>query len=143
MKKLLTISVLLITKSAFAGVFSDAKLEDLAKKYGRAEISITKSAGKVNVGKLINKLKADHTSESCGDAEIESGRKNAIDSLKNFYEEYTLAEKLLEMKNKNLIKVGLVARDGSEGDSEYCSTSTFQFISIDGEILTIYFDFNT
>ena len=44
---------------------------------------------------------------------------------------------------KNKINHVLAVQDGQDGDSESCSTSTLKYYSKDGEVLTIYFDYNT
>lgn len=142
-KRIFTLSILL-SATSWAGTFSDAGLEDLAT--GRAEVYIEKmETKKINLGALINSLKANHSSETCGTAQINVSRKDAIYNLgRNYYDNYDLSEKLKELHKKNLIKTAIEASDSADSsNSEYCSTTTFIFISVDGEKLTIYFDFNT
>jgi len=134
---------LILTQAAFAGTFSNLKMDTLLDEYSRAEHYVEKVKIKeVNWGKVINELKKFHS--GCGEVALSVSRTNAISHLKKYFEEdYKLALALEKLNKQGKIVKAIVASDGSEGDSEYCSQTSFQFYSKDGELLSILYDFNT
>lgn len=143
MKKILFIG-LILTQSVFAGTFTDLNVDSLIDKYSRAEVSIGNfNPNKVSWGQEINALKADHTSESCGEASVEVSRRMAIRDIRNFFDDVKLADALESLVEKKIIIYGILGQDGFEGESEYCSRTTMKFYAKDGEVLEILYDFNT
>jgi len=141
--KLFLIIGLIFTQSAFAGTFSSLKMDSLLDEYSRAEYYVEKvDLKKVNWGKVINELKQKHS--GCGEVSLAVSRTEAITHLKKFFEEdYKLAKVLEKLNKQGKIFKAIVASDGTDGESEYCSQTSFEFYSKDGEVLSILYDFNT
>jgi hypothetical protein len=135
---------LLISQVAFAGTFSTLKLDNIVANFGRTEYFVEKyDLSLVNWGKEINIIKRNHTSESCGESSVSLSRQEALDSLENYYQEGDLSYELRNLVKRKKIVKAIFGSDGSDGESEYCSTATMKFYSVDGEVLTLYFDYNT
>ncbi len=137
MNKLFTFMLTISSFHMYAGTFSDLNWEDLIK--GRAEISLSKFNLKLfDKTRLQTELQKSHSKASCGDANIGNA---SLNELSSDWDEPKIAAELKKIESEIIYSVS--AQDGSEGYREYCSTATFKFYSKDGEVLQIYFDYNS
>ncbi len=129
--------------SVFAGTFSSADMKNIGSENSRAEIYVLKAGErKFSISKSISKVVESHTNEYCGEADVSKNVNDIIENLEKYYQEYKLANFIKEIKDQKKIRKIIMANDGSDGDSESCSTSTLEVYSSDGETLKVYFDYN-
>lgn len=141
MKTLITICSF-ISLSAFAGTFSAVGFESLVDE--RAEVNVYKTKSpKTAVQDSIRSGIKRHSISSCGKAVVVVSRREALKSLEGFYSEFKIASKLYDLHKRNKIASAVIVTDGEDGESEYCSQSTIEFHSVDGETLSLFFDYNT
>lgn len=143
----LLISSLTLAPIAIAGptgVFTHLDPESLRKEYSRSEISVeTFKLEQINWEREFAAAAARHESASCGEALIDTDSGDILELLEENFEEVRLADALRELIVQGKIIRVVSVSDGDEGDIESCSRRTIRLYSDDGEVLDLYFDYNT
>lgn len=143
MKALLSFFFIISGFSAQAGTFSSLKLDKIFNSEERAEWSIVKvNLSAINWGKIIREME-NGQNKNCGEPIVNVGRTEALNTLAKYYNESELVYKLKPLVKNGQIVKAISAFDGSDGDSEYCSRSSYKIFAKDGEVLIIDYDYNT